>query len=93
VPVVPTLTWRAVPETIHYVVEVATDTDFAEPITSVATPALSHTLTQTLNYSTPYYWRVAAVNVCGQGLPAEHDGFTTQSFRLYLPLILSPPLD
>jgi len=82
----PTLAWDAVPEADHYVIEVAGDAAFTQPIYSVTTTASEHRLTQALRYSTPYYWRVVPANVCGQGIVAASRRFTTRSFVLYFPM-------
>ncbi len=82
----PTLAWETVPGADHYVIEVAGDAVFTQPIYSVTTTAPQHRLTQTLQYSTPYYWRVVPANVCGQGAMSASRRFTTRSFVLYFPM-------
>ncbi len=82
----PTLAWDAAPGADRYVIEVGGDAAFTQPIYSVTTTAPQHLLTQALQYSTPYYWRVLPANACGQGTMSASRRFTTRSFVLYFPM-------
>ncbi len=61
----PTLTWSAAADAMTYGLEVATDPAFSNIVYSVSgLTGLSHTVATPLAYSTEYYWRASASNVC-----------------------------
>ena len=87
----PVLQWRPVAGAELYIVEVATSTDFLDPIYTAASPATEYTVAAVLEPSTQYYWRVTARNACGAGAASVIRTFTTASQPTdvgYLPLIL-----
>jgi len=67
---------RFVPRTSYYL-EVATDAGFSDLVYTTTVTIISHTLANSLNYSTPYYWRVTAQNTCGNGSASATFSLTT----------------
>ncbi|MBX3689056.1 proprotein convertase P-domain-containing protein [Dokdonella sp.] len=62
----PTLTWSAAAGASSYTIEIATDSAFTNIVqTASGLTATSYTAT-TLSPLTTYYWRVKAVNTCGE---------------------------
>jgi subtilisin-like proprotein convertase family protein len=68
----PTLSWLATPGTDNYRLEVARDETFADPVLSLLTTQISSLVSPPLGAET-YYWRVTAINECGNA--------TTSPFR------------
>ena len=60
-----------------YDLEVATDAGFSDLVYTTTVTIISHTLANSLNYSTPYYWRVTAQNTCGNGSASATFSLTT----------------
>ncbi len=74
----PTLSWSASAGANTYDVQVATDaafTNLAVDVTGVT--GTSHTVANSLNTNTLYYWRVRGVNGCGNGAYSSSFSFTT----------------
>lgn len=84
----PTLTWAAAAEASYYDLEIATDMAMTNVIYSALNIDLdvtSHTITTyTLPADTTLYWRVTAVNGCGQATS------TTRSFTTMLAFCSTP---
>jgi len=85
----PTLEWSAAIQGASYYLEVATDAGFGNLVyttTILHSPfsilPISHTLASSLNYSTPYYWRVTAQNTCGSGSASAVSSLTTRAAPL-----------
>jgi hypothetical protein len=55
------LTWSAVPEAVHYSLQIATDPSFASSVKSVTTGGTSYAVTSTLPAGT-YYWSVTPLD-------------------------------
>jgi len=75
----PELVWTASSGASGYDVQVAADPGFATVVYTASVTGTSHTLTTALNPATPYYWRVRAVNACGQGSYGSAFLFSTVS--------------
>ena len=73
----PTLEWSAATQGASYYLEVATDAGFSDLVYTTTVTIISHTLASSLNYSTPYYWRVTAQNTCGNGSASATFSLTT----------------
>jgi uncharacterized repeat protein (TIGR01451 family) len=73
----PALEWSAATQGTTYLLEVATDAGFGNLVYTTTATTISHTLASSLNYSTPYYWRVTAQNTCGSGSTSATFSFTT----------------
>ena len=71
----PTFTWEPASQAMHYYLELATDTAFANVILDVTVDATTYIPPFKLDASTLYYWHVRAENGCG-----ESDFSTTFSF-------------
>lgn len=85
----PTLSWTAVASALEYRVEVATSPVFASPVfdqsvsgTSVTVPPLAGGVT--------HYWRVTAINGCGQAPVSTVFSFTTQTGPGDCPVGIAP---
>jgi subtilisin-like proprotein convertase family protein len=72
----PILKWNAVDQATAYRLQVATDPDFGDIIVD---ELINETMFQApeLDDDTGYYWRVAALNACGDGSFSEPAVFTT----------------
>lgn len=73
----PTLTWAATATATSYEVQVATDAGFSTIVDSATVSGNSYVTAITLNPSTPYFWRVRALNACGPGAYSATFQFTT----------------
>ncbi len=73
----PLLVWDAVAGADEYVVEVATDNQFANIAYTATVTGTSHRVTAVLNSLTEYWWRVRGRNVCGDGAMLRVWSFTT----------------
>ncbi|MEO5558037.1 MAG: S8 family serine peptidase, partial [Dokdonella sp.] len=69
----PTLTWEPSAQASSYRVEVATDEAFATIIATATVTDTAWTVATSLNSNTQYYWRVTAINACGESLAASAD--------------------
>lgn len=76
----PTFEWLAVSEALEYRLEVATDENFNNLIIDVTTTDLAYTAENPLDVSTDYFWRVTAINNCGDGVASDVYEFTTTNF-------------
>lgn len=65
-PVALVLNWAADANATEYDVQIATDSAFANIITSATTVTNNYAVTG-LSQATTYYWRVLASNICGDG--------------------------
>lgn len=77
-PARPTFTWSASSQAAVYLLEVASDSAFSNPV--ISAPGLtttSYTPDFDLNTSVRYYWRVTAANTCGSGSPSQVFSFVT----------------
>ncbi len=72
----PTLSWTAVPGALRYRVQVATDAGFASIVFDQTVEATS-AVTNALLANTAYFWRVQAINHCGNGVVSTSFQFTT----------------
>ncbi len=75
----PTLSWSALPGAAGYVVQVSTTADFSTIVDTgnVAAPAVSYQTATALAPNTQHYWRVRAVNACGDSPLSAVRSFTT----------------
>ena len=76
-PLAPELTWSAAADVLNYVVQIATDTNFLTIVENAISNTNSHTVVNTLNTNTTYYWRVKATNPCGDGAFSSAFSFST----------------
>ena len=73
----PTFSWTAVTSATGYEVQVATDAGFVNVVASGSVSTNSYIPATTLNPTTTYYWRVRALNACGNGSYSPAFQFTT----------------
>ncbi|MBK8122715.1 MAG: S8 family serine peptidase [Dokdonella sp.] len=73
----PLLHWTAMPNVDQYRVELALDAGFANIIYSASTNADSHEVATPLAHATRYYWRVSAINACGESPLTQVFSFVT----------------
>lgn len=74
---VPTFTWQAVTDAEGYEIQIATDAGFSTIIDSDIVEGTSYTSGVSLLPKTTYYWRVRAVNPCGDGAWSAVFDFST----------------
>ncbi|WP_099020200.1 S8 family serine peptidase [Marinicella litoralis] len=73
----PTLTWGAASQATSYTIEVATDVGFNNIVETVSgLNTTTYDVTTLLSGNTTYFWRVTAVNSCGNGASTVYS-FTT----------------
>ncbi|MBN2007432.1 MAG: S8 family serine peptidase [Anaerolineae bacterium] len=95
----PTLSWVTNTTASEYTLEVAADPAFTNVVYTAGfttNATVQHTLPITLEYSTAYYWRVTAGNVCGNGASSPTFRFTTHAQPLTIcadPLLPIPDDD
>ncbi|MEO7431646.1 MAG: S8 family serine peptidase [Dokdonella sp.] len=77
----PTLTWEPSPQATSYLVEVATDPSFATPVASATVTDTAWTVSPALNSNTQFYWRVTALNACGDSATAAGDRIFGDGFE------------
>lgn len=75
----PTFTWAAVPGATSYLIEAATSNSFATPLFSQTVSATSFVPSAALPTNTQIFWRVRAVNICGNGVFGTVFSFNTAS--------------
>jgi lysyl endopeptidase len=73
----PTLSWMSTPGASQYEVEIASDAGFGDIVYSAIETGLAHTVAASLAPATGYFWRVTALNPCGQGEPSATFSFIT----------------
>ena len=73
----PTLSWQPVASAVSYRVEVSLTNTFAVLVASDTVTTTSWAVNVGLTPSTPYFWRVRAVNYCGNGSFSATRTFTT----------------
>ena len=56
---------------------VARDAAFADIVYTTITNSTTHTVALELDYATRYYWRVTALNTCGESVASSTFSFTT----------------
>ncbi len=61
----PVLSWQPSAQASSYVVEVASDPNFATIVASATVSDTTWTVTPALNSNTQYWWRVSSANACG----------------------------
>ncbi|MBO9663365.1 S8 family serine peptidase [Dokdonella sp.] len=69
----PVLSWQAAAQAGSYRVEVASDAAFSTLVASATVADTSWTVAPALNSNTRYYWRVTALNACGDSGGAGGD--------------------
>lgn len=74
----PLFTWNAVTQADTYELQVATDPGFSNVVYSATVDGTSHATTSALATLTLHYWRVRAVNGCGNGGYSAVWSFTTE---------------
>jgi hypothetical protein len=78
VPVLTNFTWSAVAQAATYELQVATDAGFTTIVANLTgLSGTTTTLTAPLATNTVHYWRVRAINTCGNGNYAATGTFTT----------------
>ncbi|MCB1573195.1 MAG: S8 family serine peptidase [Xanthomonadales bacterium] len=73
----PLLSWQASAQAASYRIEIARDAAFADIVYSAETQATSHVVESRLEYATLYFWRVTALNACGETPVSAVASFTT----------------
>lgn len=73
----PSFAWTAVASAVSYEVDIATDSGFSNIVDSGSVTTPSYTSSTTLDPETLYYWRVRAINPCGNGAYSTTSQFTT----------------
>jgi len=73
----PLLQWKSVPETVNYRVELADNSSFIDPLVTETSTVSQYAVTEILAYATSYYWRVTAINDCGDGMTSPTRTFET----------------
>jgi len=73
----PTLTWGAVSNAVSYQIQVSTNSSFSSFVVNTTSATNSLISPTTFNINTIYYWRVRAVNACGNGAYSNTFSFTT----------------
>ena len=74
----PSFSWDIISNASSYDIEIATDSDFNSIVVSENSTSNFYT-GATLNQSTTYYWRVKAINTCGDGNFSAVNSFVTQN--------------
>jgi len=74
----PEFSWDAITDVDDYSIQVATDAGFTSLVIDETVTATSFTPTSDLATGTEYFWRVAGVNLCGEGAWGEVRSFTTR---------------
>ena len=74
----PTLTWAASSQAASYTLQIATDANFTNVITTVTGLTGTNYTGTALNTNTQYYWRVTAHNLCGPSANSIIFTFTTR---------------
>lgn len=72
----PALSWAASAQAASYRVDIATNASFASIVYTAVVQGTSHTVATALSSSTTYYWRVTAINPCGNAVSVVRT-FTT----------------
>jgi subtilisin-like proprotein convertase family protein len=72
-----TLSWDASPFTEEYFIEIATSPAFGNSVVESATLGATTYQPELLEELTVYYWRVTAINLCGNSVPSELFSFQT----------------
>lgn len=78
----PTLSWASLPGTERYQLEVAATPSFAAPLLTQRDLATTrYQITDELAGATPYYWRVLAIDACGDTVYSPTYAFQTGACR------------
>ncbi|MFH1226379.1 MAG: DUF2341 domain-containing protein [Planctomycetota bacterium] len=85
----PWLTWGASNYATSYEIQISANISFNSPLTGTSV-VTSTVFAQSLNYSTPYYWRVRAANAAGYGNWSAIWLFTTNIAPPPIPELASP---
>lgn len=85
----PVFTWSPVPGAVGYQIQIASDSNFNTLLDSAATATPTYTPAAALPSNTRLYWRVTALNACGQTL-SGYFFFTTAPLPGECPLNSSP---
>ncbi len=62
----PTMSWQAATGSSSYLVEIAEDAGFTSIIDQMTVAGTSWSVVNALNFNTLYFWRVTAINDCGE---------------------------
>ncbi|HSX62928.1 MAG TPA: S8 family serine peptidase [Tahibacter sp.] len=79
VSVTPAFTWAAVADASSYRFQLSTSPTFASFVANEVVAATSFTPVAPLNPNVAYYWRVIAINTCGDAEPSATFSFTTEN--------------
>lgn len=87
----PTFSWNAATGTEQYQLEIAEDSGFTNVILATAVATNSYTLLNELAPFTTYFWRVTAVNACGDSTSTSYQFTTGEALFLknYFPIIFN----
>ncbi|TXI72260.1 MAG: hypothetical protein E6Q43_06750, partial [Dokdonella sp.] len=73
----PLLHWAALANVDQYRVELASDAGFADIVYAATVTTNSHEVANVLEHATRYYWRVSAINACGESAALQVFSFVT----------------
>lgn len=73
----PTFTWDAVQGAVTYEIQVSTGANFVTNVVDETTSSTSFNASEELETGTIYFWRVRALNTCGDGAYTSATEFTT----------------
>ncbi len=82
----PVFSWSQDSNAETYRLEIATDLTFRNLVERVRIDATSFQLANPLEEHTTYYWRVAGINLCGNGLFSDVFSFTTEGITIPITL-------
>jgi hypothetical protein len=85
--------WNAVAGAEQYRLEVAADQGFSDTRYVVETQEVNHTLTSPLDPGSVYYWRVTAINPCGDSSPSPARLLVTRHHYCSSPALAIPDND
>ena len=89
-PTQPTFEWSAASQAFEYVLEIDDDPAFSSIDVTVTVSETSHQIDTPLIADTTYYWRVKAVNPCGDGLVSDVFSFLTADLLCRTPNLAIP---
>jgi subtilisin-like proprotein convertase family protein len=85
----PTLSWAASPNTASYTLEIATDAGFATIVQAIPGITTTSQAVSGLLPTTTYFWRVKAINTCGNTTSSAFS-FTTANLICHAPNVAIP---
>ncbi len=93
VPLSPTFQWNGGAGVSSYLLEVASDAQFAQIVYSATVFSDAHIASIELASASRFYWRVTGSNTCGEGTPSLVSSFTTANYLCSSPGVSIPDQD